>query len=57
MVTSDVFIENFNWAFLAHHGLSYEDVKKIKPDIIYCPITGFGQTGPYAQRPGYDFQI
>lgn len=54
---SDVFVENFKTGFLARHGLGYEDVKKIKPDIIYCSITGFGQTGPYATRPGYDFQI
>lgn len=54
---SDVFVENFKTGFLAHHGLGYEDVKKIKPDIIYCSITGFGQTGPYSTRPGYDFQI
>lgn len=57
IATSDVFVENFKVGFLAAHGLSYEDVKKIKPNIIYCSITGFGQTGPYAQRPGYDFQV
>lgn len=57
IATSDVFVYNFKVGFLAAHGLSYEDVKKIKPDIIYCSITGFGQTGPYAQRPGYDFQV
>lgn len=55
--TSDVFVENFKTGTLSKHGLGYEDVKKIKPDIIYCSITGFGQTGPYADRPGYDFQI
>lgn len=54
---SDIFVENFKVGFLARHGLSYDDVKKIKPDIIYCSITGFGQTGPYASHPGYDFQI
>ena len=54
---SDIFVENFKTGFLAQYGLSYEDVKKIKPDIIYCSITGFGQTGPDAQRSGYDFQI
>src|SRR5258708_6492779 len=43
---SDVFVENFKTGFLAQYGLSYEDVKKIKPDIIYCSITGFGQKGP-----------
>lgn len=54
---SDIFIENFKTGFLARHGLGYDEVKKIKPDIIYCSITGFGQTGPYSARPGYDFQI
>ncbi len=54
---SDVFVENFKTGFLARYGLGYEDVKKLKPDIIYCSLTGFGQTGPYAHRPGYDFQI
>ena len=54
---SDVFVENFKAGFLKDYGLGYEDVKKIKPDIIYCSITGFGQSGPYATRPGYDFQI
>lgn len=54
---SDVFVENFKVGFLARHSLSYEEVKKIKPDIIYCSITGFGQTGPYAVHPGYDFQV
>ncbi|MBP6951968.1 MAG: CoA transferase [Alphaproteobacteria bacterium] len=54
---SDVFIENFKQGFLTRYGLGYADVKKIKPDIIYCSITGFGQTGPYAHRPGYDFQV
>lgn len=54
---SDVFVENFKTGFLARHGLGYEDVKKIKPNIIYCSITGFGQSGPYSDRPGYDFQI
>lgn len=54
---SDVFVENFKVGFLEAYGLSYEDVKKIKPDIIYCSITGFGQKGPYAHRPGYDFQV
>lgn len=55
--TSDIFVENFKAGVLKAHGLGYEDVKKIKPDIIYCSITGFGQTGPYAERPGYDFQV
>jgi crotonobetainyl-CoA:carnitine CoA-transferase CaiB-like acyl-CoA transferase len=54
---SDVFVENFKQGFLKRYGLDYEAVKKIKPDIIYCSITGFGQEGPYAERPGYDFQV
>ncbi len=54
---SDIFIENFKPGFLDCYGLIYKDVKKIKSDIIYCSISGFGQNGPYARRPGYDFQI
>jgi crotonobetainyl-CoA:carnitine CoA-transferase CaiB-like acyl-CoA transferase len=54
---SDVFVENFMVGQLSKYGLGYEDVKKINPNIIYCSVTGFGQTGPYAKRPGYDFQI
>lgn len=55
--TCDVFVENFKTGTLDKYGLGYEDVKKIKPDIIYCSITGFGHTGPFANHPGYDFQI
>jgi len=40
---------------LAKYGLGYDDVRKINPRIVYCSITGFGQTGPHAHRPGYDF--
>jgi len=54
---SDVFIENFKVGGLKRYGLGYEDVKKLNPSIIYCSITGFGQDGPYAERPGYDFLI
>lgn len=54
---SDILVENFKTGTLAKYGLDYESVKKINPQLIYCSITGFGQTGPYAQRPGYDFQI
>src|SRR6266850_1914548 len=42
---------------LARYGLSYEDLKKTNPRLIYCSVTGFGQTGPYRERPGYDFMI
>jgi crotonobetainyl-CoA:carnitine CoA-transferase CaiB-like acyl-CoA transferase len=54
---SDVVIENYKVGDLAKYGLDYESLKKVKADLIYCSITGFGQTGPYAHRPGYDFII
>ncbi len=51
----DVLIENYKVGGLANYGLAYEDLSKIDPRIIYCSITGFGQSGPSAHRPGYDF--
>ncbi|GJD08490.1 Succinate--hydroxymethylglutarate CoA-transferase [Galdieria sulphuraria] len=51
---SDVLVENFLPGKLAQYGLGYEDLQKINPRLIYCSLTGFGQTGPYAQRAGYD---
>ncbi|XP_069715875.1 succinate--hydroxymethylglutarate CoA-transferase-like isoform X3 [Phaenicophaeus curvirostris] len=51
---SDVFVENYIPGKLAEMGLGYEDIKKIVPHIVYCSITGYGQTGPMAQRGGYD---
>ena len=54
---SDVVIENYKVDQLKKYGLDYESLKKIKPELIYCSITGFGQTGPYAHRPGYDFIV
>jgi formyl-CoA transferase len=51
----DVLLENYKVGGLAKYGLAYEDLKKINPRIIYCSITGFGQSGPSAHRPGYDF--
>src|SRR5262252_8801375 len=54
---SDVLIENYKFGDLARYGLGYEDLKKINPKLIYCSVTGFGQTGPYRERPGYDFMI
>lgn len=54
---SDVVIENFKVGGLAKYGLDYDSLKAIKPDLVYCSITGFGQTGPYADRAGYDFLI
>jgi crotonobetainyl-CoA:carnitine CoA-transferase CaiB-like acyl-CoA transferase len=52
---SDVLIENYKVGGLAKYGLAYDDVRKINPGIVYCSITGFGQDGPHAHRPGYDF--
>lgn len=54
---SDVFVENFKTGTLKKFGFDYNTLKQIYPRLIYCSITGFGQTGPYAERPGYDFQI
>jgi len=54
---SDVFIENFKSGGLAAKGLGYEHVRAINPGIIYCSITGFGQTGPRAKEAGYDYMI
>ncbi|CAB3925220.1 CoA-transferase [Achromobacter piechaudii] len=53
----DVLVENFKVGALAKFGLDYESLRKELPDLIYCSITGFGQTGPYAKRPGYDTLI
>jgi crotonobetainyl-CoA:carnitine CoA-transferase CaiB-like acyl-CoA transferase len=52
--TCDVLVENYKVGDLARHGLGYDDLKKVKPDLIYCSITGYGQTGPYSKRAGYD---
>ncbi|WP_288441812.1 CaiB/BaiF CoA-transferase family protein [uncultured Pseudomonas sp.] len=54
---SDIVIENFKVGGLAAYGLDYQSLKAINPRLIYCSITGFGQTGPYAKRAGYDFMI
>ncbi|MES2587159.1 MAG: CaiB/BaiF CoA-transferase family protein [Pseudomonadota bacterium] len=54
---SDVVIENYKVGDLAKYGLDYQSLKQVKSDLIYCSITGFGQNGPYAHRPGYDFII
>jgi crotonobetainyl-CoA:carnitine CoA-transferase CaiB-like acyl-CoA transferase len=57
MAMSDVVVENFKTGTLKKYGLSYEDVKSDNLRLVYCSITGFGQSGPYATRPGYDFLI
>jgi crotonobetainyl-CoA:carnitine CoA-transferase CaiB-like acyl-CoA transferase len=51
---SDVLIENYKVGDLARYGLDYESLKAINPDLVYCSVTGFGQSGPYAKQPGYD---
>ena len=54
---SDVLVENFKVGALSKYGLGYAELHERHPRLIYCSITGFGQTGPYAQRPGYDSLI
>ena len=51
----DVLIENYKLGTLKRYGLGYDDLKTLNPRLIYCSVTGFGQDGPYAPRPGYDF--
>ncbi len=53
----DVLIENYKHGDLARYGLGYDDLKRVNPRLVYCSVTGFGQTGPYRERPGYDFMI
>ena len=57
VATADVLIENFKLGGLRKYGLDWESLKRINPRLVYCSITGFGQDGPYAARPGYDFII
>lgn len=52
-----VFIENFKVGDMARYGLDYASLKAINPKLVYCSLTGFGQTGPYAERAGYDYAI
>ena len=53
----DVLLENYKFGDLARYGLGYDDLKQVNPRLVYCSVTGFGQTGPYRERPGYDFMI
>jgi crotonobetainyl-CoA:carnitine CoA-transferase CaiB-like acyl-CoA transferase len=55
--TCDILVENFKVGALAKYGLGYDQLRSKYPGLIYCSITGFGQTGPYAPRPGYDSLI
>ena len=57
VLESDIVIENYKVGQLKKYGLDYESLKALKNDLIYCSITGFGQTGPYAHRPGYDYIV
>jgi crotonobetainyl-CoA:carnitine CoA-transferase CaiB-like acyl-CoA transferase len=53
----DVVVENFKAGALARYGLDYESLKKIRPDVIYCSVSGYGRSSPMAQRPGYDYVV
>jgi formyl-CoA transferase len=54
---SDVLLENFKYGDLERYGLGYAQLKALNPGLIYCSITGFGHSGPWRERPGYDFMI
>jgi crotonobetainyl-CoA:carnitine CoA-transferase CaiB-like acyl-CoA transferase len=54
---ADILIENYKVGGLKAHGLDYDSIRSLNPTIVYCSISGFGQTGPLAQKPGYDFII
>ncbi len=54
---SDVFVENYKVGDLARHGLDFESLHALNPRLVYCSVTGFGQTGPYRERAGYDYAV
>ncbi|BFG75575.1 CaiB/BaiF CoA-transferase family protein [Paraburkholderia terrae] len=54
---ADIFIENYKVGDMARYGLSYEDLRELNPRLVYCSVTGFGQTGPLAEMAGYDFIV
>lgn len=54
---SHVFVENYKVGDMSRYGLDYATLKAINPKLVYCSITGFGQTGPYRERAGYDFAV
>jgi formyl-CoA transferase len=54
---SDILIENFKIDQMAGFGLGYDDLRKLNPRLVYCSITGYGQNGPYKDRPGYDYVV
>ena len=53
----DVFVENFKVGDMARYGLDYASLQALNPRLVYCSVTGFGQTGPYRERAGYDYAI
>ncbi len=53
----DVVLENYKVGQLKKYGLDYDSLRAVRPDLVFCSVTGFGQDGPYAHRPGYDFII
>ncbi len=57
VMTADVLIENFKLGGLVKYGLDYDSLRRINPKLVYCSITGFGQTGPYANLAGYDYIV
>ncbi len=54
---ADVIVENYKPGDLTRRGLDYDSIRRVKPDIVWCSVTGFGHTGPYASRVGYDFLV
>ena len=57
VVHCDVFIENFKVGDMARYGLDYPSLSALNPRLVYCSVTGFGQTGPYRERAGYDYAV
>jgi crotonobetainyl-CoA:carnitine CoA-transferase CaiB-like acyl-CoA transferase len=57
VASCDVFIENFKVGDMARYGLDYASLSAIQPRLVYCSLTGFGQTGPYRERAGYDYAV
>jgi len=57
VVHCDIFVENFKVGDMARYGLDYASLRQINPRLVYCSVTGFGQTGPYSERAGYDYAV